>query len=216
MLKNLFLTGALGLGLAGPGHAVTVHTSAATFDADAGATMDVPLPDVGSVGTGPFAVGPLTFDSLSGTLFLGGIYGSTLIPGHDTAISGIESLRISMDTVTTAFGFFLHEPTTDTGLVDACNFTCVESTFEISAFLGGALVGSTIQSPDNDIAAFYGLVDLGGFDSVEIREISGTADNEFFGGFVVGIPAPVPLPASLPLIVGAMGMFGVMARRKKL
>jgi hypothetical protein len=218
MFRLSILALATGLVTAGSAQAVTFYGDALSFGAAAGPTSAVDLPDVGNVGTGAYAVGPLTFDSLSGDLYLGGAFGSTLIPGHDTAISGVESLRIGMAPSTTSFGFYIHEPTTNTGFVDACNFVCVDSTFTISAYLGAVLVGSTVVNPVDDTANFVGLVDLGGFDRIDIVESTGTADNEFFGGFVVGSSAPavVPLPAALPLLGGGiLGLFAFGRRNRR-
>lgn len=180
------------------------------FGAAAGALTEIALPDSGLVGTGPVDVDPLTFDSLSGDLYFGGVFGSTLIPGNDTAISGVENLQIDINVSTTAFRFFLVEPTTDSGLIDACNFVCVQSTFMIEAFRGGLSLGSAIFDPLDDFANFVGVFDAGGIDRVRIIETVGTADNEFFGAFAI---AAVPVPAGLPLLIGGLGLLAGIGRR---
>ncbi|MEM7321162.1 MAG: VPLPA-CTERM sorting domain-containing protein [Pseudomonadota bacterium] len=199
--------------------ALAILNSAADFDSVVASSTQVTLPDLGKVGTGPVGVGPLTFDSLSGDLFLGGGFDSTLIPsgGSDTAISGLENLAIDIAGGATGIGFYIHEPTNSSaGRVDVCNTACVKSEFTISAFLSGALVGSTVFNPVSDTADFIGLFDVGGIDRIEIIETTGTNDNEFFGGFVVGrgITA-VPVPASLPLLLAGLGGLAGLARKRR-
>lgn len=212
MLRKIFLATLLSVAAGSAAFSATFFVNdAAGFDAVAGGTTEVALPNSGNVGTGPVAVGPLTFDSQSGDLYLGGAFGTALIPGVDTAISGVENLQIDISVSTTAFRFYLVEPTTDTGAVDACNFTCVQSTFMIEAFRGGLSLGSTTFEPLDDFANFIGIVDKSGIDRVLITETQGNADNEFFGGFAI---AAVPIPATLPMLLAALGGFGLMSRRR--
>ena len=218
IMKKALLTAAVGMAVSFPisAGALTIFSSAAGFDAAVGSSAAVPLPDGVNAETSAYTVGPLTFTSLSGDLFFGGIYGSTLIPGVDTAISGVESLKVEIAPGATGLGFYLHEPTTNTGLIDACNFPCTKSKFTISAFLGASSLGSVIFDPVVDTADFIGLFDAGGIDRIEIVETEGTADNEFFGAFVVGRGVGVvPVPASLPLLAVGLGGLGFMARRKR-
>lgn len=59
---------------------------------------------------------------------------------------------------------------------------------------------------------FVGMCTSAPFNRVEIREIIGTADNEFFGNFTTGT-TPAPAPASLALL-GA-GLIAMVAARRK-
>jgi len=213
MIRKILAASFVSLATASAAFSATFYVNdAAGFGGVAGTLKEVPLPDVGKVGTGPVTVGPLTFDSQSGDLFFGGGFGSTLIPGNDTAISGTEDLQIDINVNSTAFRFFLVEPTTNTGQIDACNFTCVQSTFMIEAFRGGASVGSESFDPIDDFANFVGIFDAAGIDRVLITETTGNADNEFFGSFAI---ATIPVPASLPLILGGFAVLGMVGRRRR-
>ena len=114
------------------------------------------------------------------------------------------------------FGMDLQEPTS-TAILNGCNFACTESTFEATIFSGATNLGSVSFEPANDTLSFFGISSQIAFDKIEIREIVGTADNEFFGNFVTSSTAlatPIPLPAGLPLLLAGLGGFGLLARRK--
>ena len=176
------------------------YNDEAGFDALAGTTISVPLPDADDVGVGPYAVGPLTFTSNSGALFFGGTdHWSTLIAGEELAISGKEEFTLEIAGGTTALSFLLHQPGTSTAIVDGCNAACVASTFSFSIYSGATLLDSFIQAPSFDLADFFGFYDAGGFDKIVITETVGTNDNEFFGEFRIAATV-IPLPATLPLL----------------
>jgi len=61
---------------------------------------------------------------------------------------------------------------------------------------------------DPQTEGFY-TISLSAFDNG--RQVSGTSIGIQFGD----VPSPVPLPASLPLLLGAIGGFGLLRRRKK-
>ena len=196
--------------------AATLYTDLAAFNAASGGTTAVPLPDIGFFGTGPLDVGPLTFTSLSGSMTFGGGFDSTLIPGTDAAISGVEAFRVDIGAGATAFSFYIHEPTkTGSATVDGCNTTeCVDSTFDIEVYSGGSLINSFAVEPVDDAADFFGIFDVSGFDSVVIRERNTSVfsnDNEYFGAFGVTV---IPLPPALPALAAGLGLLGLLGRRK--
>jgi len=98
----------------------------------------------------------------------------------------------------------------------------VDSTFNLALFSDTTPVGAftfNFNAP-NDVAAFIGVWSDMAFNNVQIREIVGGIDNEFFGEVYTGGRAfngvsPVPLPAALPLFLTALAGLGFMGWRKK-
>ena len=206
---------------------ITTFTDRTTFEGATGASsITGAIPNLGNVGTGPNVVGDVTFDSLSGNLFLGsaGLSGSlgtlgwsTLIPGNDIAISGLESFKIGINGPgrITSLGFVLHEPTDSSGLPpDTCNFsTCPDSTFALTLMLGTSVVDDVLFNPANDALTFFGVESDMAFDRASIVEISGNADNEYFGEFLaVRVPAPTTI---LLLVLGLVGLGATTRRRRQ-
>ncbi|MEX5729877.1 hypothetical protein Ga0609869_003230 [Rhodovulum iodosum] len=191
--------------------ATTLYTDVASFTAGTGATAQPALPFVG-VFTGSETVGDLTFTNVSGNTIINDTTWSTLIPGREVAISGREDLDIGFAAPLSAFGFYAHEPSTSTGVTDGCNTTCVPSLFSLTLYSGAATVGSVAFNIPDDTLAFFGLSSTLAFDRVELRETTGTADNEFFGGFYTA-PAQVPVPPAAPLLAMALGGLALLRRR---
>lgn len=137
---------------------------------------------------------------------------STLMPGGNAiAISGPENMNVSINTdLSTAFGFYFHEPNQSTTLTDGCNATCVESTFTISFSLSGSTVGSLSFTPDNEQLIFMGIVLDEAFDTVSFNETVGGIDNEFFGEMYI---SKVPEPGTLTLLFS--GIAGLLFSRHK-
>ncbi|MBT8472013.1 MAG: VPLPA-CTERM sorting domain-containing protein [Marinicaulis sp.] len=230
MKTNSIVVG-LTFGLVAAGHAAAavLVTDESAFLAGTD-TVAVDLPDLGNTGTGDTTVGPLTFSSNGGgatDLFMGtsGVEGSfgpqfsTLIDGHDIAISGPENFAIDIDSIVTAFAFEIHEPSSSASATptrpDVCNATCFDTTFEIRLFNGVALVDTLIVNATDDSAFFVGIMEAAGFDRVEVFDVTATNDNEFFGSFRVGDIDPIPLPAAAALILAGLAGLGLIRRRNR-
>ncbi len=187
------------------------HATVITFDdladftATTGATATAPLPNVGLVPGGPaasYTVGDLTFSLASPALqlYLGtgsGFKWTNRIGGNAIAISDQENLNVDLAAPVYSFGFEIVEVENDPYL-NAPTF--YDSIFEVSLLLAGTLLEQATFNAPNDTAAFFGIWSDQAFDRVEIREIYGGIDNEFFGQFYTGtaplamvVPAPSPL-----------------------
>ena len=220
---------------------INVFDNKAAFLSATGATSIATIPNAGSQGTGPSSLPDpvstprITFDSTSGTLFFGtlgldpswftGGQWSTVIPGHDIAISGPEEMdvMITLGSPGFALGFDFHEPSIDrTGLIitDTCNIPgggndCIDSTFMIELLNGAVPVGSFTFNAADDVLAFVGVHTNMAFDTARITETIGAAENEYFGEFYAGTTAAVPEPASIILVSLGLAGIGVVGRRKR-
>ena len=121
-----------------------------------------------------------------------------------------ENLDIELANSSVAFGFDIYEVSDDSSF----NGTFVDSVFSVSLFDGNNLVNSfEVNAPDN-VASFFGFVADSSFDSVEIREIIGNNDNEYFGQLyaseqmqfnvinTVVVPSPVASGMGIALLSG--------------
>ena len=133
---------------------------------------------------------------------------TTRLAGNQIGISNIENLNIDLLNPVTAFGFDFVEPENDPNV----NFAFIDSTFEVTLLAGGSFVESFTYNATNDIAAFVGVSSDVAFNRVEIREIIGNPDNEFFGQFYTST-SPVPIPAAAWLF--ATGLMGLLGLEKK-
>lgn len=196
-------------------------TDRADFLAAAGASADHSFPTAVPRGTAAagfsngLTVGTLGPEMASSSVFGAvdhGISGALLI-------SGVENLNFFFSETRFGFGLNIFEPTS--GGINGCNTaTCEESTFTFTFLNGSTVVGTETFSPANDVKTFFGTLLNTGFDKVEMREtIAGSSqvaanDNEFFGGFVsAAAPAPVPLPASVFLLLAGVAGLGALRRK---
>ncbi len=204
---------------------------AAFLTATGAASVSGLIPNTGYQGTGAVslpnsaAVPRVTFDSLSGSVYFGtaGLnqaqfaagQWSSLIPGNDIAISGPESMAVSLTLSASAFalGFDFHEPGFDrtTVVTDTCNIPgggndCIDSTFTLTLYSSGSSIGSTTFNATDDVLAFVGIHTDMAFDRLDIVETTGGAENEYFGQFYAGTTA-VPEPATLAIL--GLGLAGI-------
>jgi PEP-CTERM motif len=208
--------------LARPSEALLInYTNKAAFLADTGAASATgALPNPGGVGFGPFTVGSVTFTSLSGGLHFGPNPGdpewSTLIPGHDLAISGEESFKIDLASSVYSLGFDFHEPTASFVVTDGCNALCFDSTFEVTLLLGGVPIpgASFMYNAPDATLAFIGVWTDFAFDGARFIDLNHEIDNEFWGEFYTGTTSAVPEPGTLLLLgTGLAGLLGGRRRR---
>lgn len=94
----------------------------------------------------------------------------------------------------------------------ASGFTDMTLEFQLSAGLGFAN-GSLFTMASGDF-------DFSGSDPLDFFEANANADGEFFTDVEVswqGLASttPIPLPASLPLVLAGLGSFAVLRRRRK-
>lgn len=189
------------------------------------------LPDSGTATTNPQTVGTVTFstptapalDLLIGTAGTGLLDWTTLNPGHDIAISGVEDLNIAFGAPVFSAGFDFVEPSIGGSTTDTCFVAvCTDSTFQATLRNGATLVDSfTFNAPD-DVLAFVGVWSSAAFNLLEIREIVGTNDDEFFGRVYTGttqLQPPVtgvPGPATIVLVgAGFVGAAGISLKRRR-
>lgn len=203
----------LALAGANAGAAIIVFDDRAAFIAASGATGIGPIP-MGPSSVSSLTVGDLTFQQSAGGTFNTTINWSTLIDeDFDLAINGVESFDISAAAPITAFGFDFHEPSVSgPGLVDTCNAPCFDTDFTVALYLGATLIDTFgFNAPDDELF-FVGVTSTDAFDRIEIRDLAGTVDNEFFGRFLTD-GARIPEPATLLLFGVGLALLGGMRRR---
>jgi hypothetical protein len=164
---------------------LTLFSDKATFLAATGARPASTIPTTPDTVFPPgagFASESLSFTLVPGVSTRFSILDfSVRLAGNELALSERESFNVDITTGQKfSFGFDFVEPE-----LDPNGGTFVESTFEVTLKNGATTSGSFLFERPNDSAQFVG-VRTGleeGFDRVEIREVIGDIDNEFFGQF---------------------------------
>jgi len=208
--KKLLTLGLLSFSALTQGSTILTFTDRTDFlNATATTAIDIP-----SFGGGTVTIGSVVFSGgPSATLLFSNGFSSLL--GNELVFSGNENFNVDIASGIFSFGFDTHEPTKG-GPVDGCNTgRCVDSTFEFSIFGNAGIIDSFTFLPADDLLSFAGITSDILFTRVQIREIVGSIDNEFFGNFVQG-SSPLnttPLPASIWLF--GLGLFGLSYFRKE-
>jgi MYXO-CTERM domain-containing protein len=148
---------------------------------------------------------------------------STVLPGGEIAVSngagtvgGIFNDGIDATYASPVFsaGFDFYQPSAP-GMIDGCNVAvCVDSQFKVRLLSGATVLATIPWTPFKDDRTFFGVWSDTAFDKLEIREIVGTDDNEFYGQFYSGtVAAPVPEPAGW--LLGAAGLLMLRGLRRR-
>ncbi len=195
-----------------------------TFLIETGAKAETPLPKIGKVRTPVLQVGDLNISKGPNAEIMWTWDYSDRIGGYEIGLTGGEDLDIELSDSIYSFGFQTVEPDKD---YSYSSDEFQDSTFMITLFDKSDAVGFFEYETPNDIASFIGVWSDKPFDKVEIREIIGGNDNEFFGQFYTGSNAlitdlnerqPIPNPEPGTFILLGTGIFGIAAyrlRRKK-
>jgi len=192
------------------------------FETATGATMVGPIPGgPGLTSLASFSIGDLTFTSEPPpSINIVRDWSLLISEPFDLAINGVEQFNVDSGADIFSFGFDFHEPSLTTPpepqFPDTCNTaTCVDSNFEISLLNGAVEVGSFEFMRPDDSLEFVGVWSTEAFNRIEVRELVGTADNEFFGNFSTGTrAAPIPEPSIIALF--AAGLFGLGFTRRRM
>jgi len=161
-------------------HGQLSYTDPNTFLSASGAVAEAAMPSSGN--NSSQVVGDMTFTNDPPSTMSWGFVDpgfTTLTPGHDLAISGVEDFNIDFGTAITSLGF---------DWVDVTD--AQDTTFIIDFYSGGAggtlVDSSAFSGPDNGTLLFQGFVTSQPFDRIEIREVGNDFENEVFGQFFTG------------------------------
>ena len=219
-LSGLFVSLSICTLLGSANAAIVQYNDRSSFLSDTGATSATgALPSLGSVGPSA-TVGSVTFTQGPGaSALIIGSFGSVTDwtptnPGNDIALSASEDLDVDFAAPVFAAGFDFVEPNQDSPR-PGCNAPCFDSDFEVTLLLGATAVDVfNFNAPDN-VLAFVGVWSDSAFDRLEIRDLNGEIDNEYYGEFYTGLRplSEVPVPAAVWLFGSALlGLMGIRRR----
>ncbi len=187
---------------------ITYADDKTNFLSSTSATPIGALPSSGANGT---AIGNVTFTSSNPIVF--GNW-SNEIGGFDLAISGAENFNMTIASSANSIAFDMHEPTTASGPPGCNAAVCVDSPFTIELFSGTTSLGTFQYNAPDDVSVnsggplgFFGVYSSISFNRVEVRDVNGNLDNEYFGNFLLGnTTIPVSAPSTLLLVLGGIAV----------
>lgn len=163
-----------------------------------------PLPNLGEIaggldgeamiGSTTFSIAPPSINFYVGT---GGLDFPDWYPpllGNELAISGSENLNVQFIAPVYSAGFVFVEPDLTMPVFDSANFPTSDGLFTETLFRDGLPVASFDFNAPDDIIYFVGVWSDAPFDRVEVREVFGGIDDEYFGEFYAGHVPPVDVP----------------------
>ncbi len=159
--------------------AIITYTDQTTFLNDTNASF-ISLPDTGGNTVTSLTVNGLAFTTPSPN-FASGLF-SNRLSGNVISVTALEHLNISLSSPIYSFGFNFHEPEFAPNIFAPF----VDSVFTVKLFMDTTLVDSFSFNSPNDTATFNGVWSDSLFNRVEIREVTGGIENEFFGQFYTG------------------------------
>jgi hypothetical protein len=192
-------------------NAIVIYTDATAFQNDNIVTF-VTTPSSGGNGT---VAGSLDFTNGPSASIVFGNFTNLL--QNELGISDIENFNVNISGGAYAFGFDVTDPQSR-ALPNGCNVnSCIDSVFSFSIFDGNTLIGSFSFDPlfSDSVVSFVGVYSNVLFNRVEIRETSGTNDNEYFGNFQL---STVRQSVSEPefLMFYSLSIFLLLSFRRKL
>lgn len=108
---------------------------------------------------------------------------SPRLTGPELAISGVENFNVDLGGPAYSFGFEFVEPEHD----PLINAPFLDSRFALTLKNGATIVATIPFEVPNDLLWFIGVWSDTPFTRLEIREIVGGIENEFFGRFYTGV-----------------------------
>lgn len=197
--------------------AIQVYADKSAFlDATGATSATGPLPNIGQTPEPSYTVGTVTFSAPDGPLWIGangvpppytGDW-TILIPGNDIVISGRENLDADLARPVTALGFDFVEPTDGPGV--CC--PAFDSEFSVTLISHGIPLDSFRFNAPDDVLAFVGIASTAPFDRVEIREVFGGEDDEYFGQFYTPSLDQLAVPEANTAL-GCLTLLGIVALR---
>jgi hypothetical protein len=118
---------------------------------------------------------------------------TSLLPS-EFALTGSENLDYIFAAPVYAAGFRFVEPGTS---------PFIDSVFRITLLNGTEAIHQFDVSPPNDLATFIGVTSHLAFTRMQVREIVGSIDNEFFGEVYT---STVPAPAAAAVLATILGL----------
>ncbi len=178
---------------------VTLTHNKTDFFNDTGATSEGLIPNLGGIGASG-SIGNVAYSVGPGASQLHfGIGNSSdwtsLMAGHDIAISGPESMNADFANPIFAVGF------------DTVDGTGFDSNFSIAVKSSGVTLETFAIDPTPGTVLFIGIESTQAFDRIEIVETAGNSEDDFYGVFFTSSTPAVPEPSTWILAVLAVGFF---------